>query len=132
MCNFLKKIFNKTNSNKPQIDFFNSTPAQKSTSDNSLNSADTTDPNKNECQRVGEQDDLIINLLVANRLVFFNIILPLFHGVKDSWIDKEEKINLIRDAYDVYSKNIGFLEKLYSKINELDSIKKKQLLLKKH
>ena len=148
MCQFLKKIFNKSNSNNQQADFFNPVIIQKPKSDNNLNvtnaitqnvvqevvddndlnTANTEIQKNNEGERLDKRDDLIINLLTANRLVFFNIILPLFHGVKDSWIDKGEKINLIRDAYDVYSKNIRFLEKLYSKINELDSIKKKQLL----
>ena len=141
MCQFLKKIFNKSNSNNQQADFFNPVIIQKPKSDNNLNvtnaitqnvvqevvddndlnTANTEIQKNNEGERLDKRDDLIINLLAKNQLVFLNIVIPLFEGVKDSWVSREEKIKLIREAYLKYSKS-------YLEIENLNCIKKKELL----
>ena len=139
MFKFLKGLFYITDANDKvkKGDFFNSTPIQGIETNCNLNKEKeiltkedipSIRKRNDDNESLKKQDTVIIQVLTSDSIMFFNIVLPLFYGVKNSWINKEEKITLIRDAYCLYSNNMESLEKLYCKIDELDSTKEKQLI----
>ena len=71
-------------------------------------------------------DNDIVKILFLNNDFFCSCIQPLLNGVKNSWINIEEKVALIREAYYLYQTN-GKWEKLSSQINNLNMTIKNQL-----
>ena len=117
MFKFLKGLFYTTDANDKvkKGDFFNSTPMQGIETNCNLNKENeiltkedvpSIRKRNDDNESLKKQDTVIIQVLTSDSIMFFNIVLPLFYGVKNSWINKEEKITLIRDAYCLYSNNM--------------------------